>query len=104
MTEDEWNSGFTRCFGMRLGGDAMLEWDDRGERVLDDTFLLLFNGDVSTIPFKLPLSKPEVAWEPILSTSDPDLGPGGDLRPGGTRIPLEGRSVTVLRRIDGESE
>ena len=33
MTEEEWNTGFTRCFGMRLGGDAMLEWDEHGERV-----------------------------------------------------------------------
>src|SRR5690606_10853684 len=54
MTEDEWNSGFTRCFGMRLGGDAMLEWDERGERVTDDTFLLLFNADSLNISFTLP--------------------------------------------------
>ncbi|HET6312495.1 MAG TPA: glycogen debranching protein GlgX, partial [Chloroflexia bacterium] len=29
MTEAEWGSHTTRCFGMRLGGDAMMEWDDR---------------------------------------------------------------------------
>src|SRR5690606_21646807 len=63
MTEEQWNSGFTRCFGMRLGGDAMLEWDEYGERVVDDTFLILFNGDPETVEFTLPLSKPEAGWE-----------------------------------------
>jgi isoamylase len=100
MTEEQWNSGFTRCFGMRLGGDAMLEWDEQGERVVDSTFLLLFNADVSEIPFTLPLSKPGVAWESVLTTSDPAVQQGAHVWPGGTEMPLEGRSVTVLRRID----
>jgi isoamylase len=100
MTEEQWNSGFTRCFGMRLGGDAMLEWDEQGERVVDSTFLLLFNADASEIPFTLPLSKPGVAWESVLTTSDPAVQQGAHVWPGGTEMPLEGRSVTVLRRID----
>jgi len=102
MTEEEWNSGFTRCFGMRLGGDAMLEWDDQGERLLDETFLLLFNGDPSRIPFVLPMSKPEVRWELILTTAEPAARRDVLIRHGGTELPLEGRSVTLLRRLDGE--
>jgi isoamylase len=100
MTDEEWNSGFTRCFGMRLGGDAMLEWDERGERVTDETFMLLINGDPSLIPFVLPLSKPDVRWELVLTTVDPDLAQGSHIWDGGTEHPLEGRSVTVLRRLD----
>jgi isoamylase len=102
MTEEQWNSGFTRCFGMRLGGDAMLEWDEYGERILDDTFLILFNGDPATVSFTLPLSKPEVGWELALTTSDEFASPGAGRWGGGTELPLEGRSVTVLRRIDQE--
>jgi len=100
MTEEEWNSGFTRCFGMRLGGDAMLEWDEHGERVIDDTFLLLFNGDPSTILFRLARSKPDVRWEMVLSTADPSLARGSIAWDGGTELPLVGRSVTILRRLD----
>ena len=58
MTEEEWNSGFTRCFGMRLGGDAILEWDEQGRRVTDDTFLLLYNADPGMMSFRLPASSP----------------------------------------------
>jgi len=98
MTEGEWNSGNTRCFGMRLGGDAMLEWDERGERVVDDTFLLIFNGGVETSVFVVPNSTAGVSWEVVLTTSDPSPTPPPAEVPGGSEYQVEGRSVTVLRR------
>ena len=102
MTEEEWNTHFTRCFGMLLGGDAMLEWDEHGERVTDDTFLLLFNADRNTVPFTLPRRTPDVRWELVLTTSDPSAADGSAEYPGASQLPLEGRSVTVLRRLTGE--
>jgi isoamylase len=99
MTEEEWNTHFTRCFGMLLGGDAMLEWDEHGERVTDDTFLLLFNADVETIPFTLPRRSPGVRWRMVLTTSDPAVEEGSAEFPGASEIPLEGRSVTILCRL-----
>ncbi len=99
MTEGEWNSGHTRCFGMRLGGDAMLEWDERGERVVDDTFILIFNGGAEPSTFVLPNSNAGASWEIVVSTSDPlpekppaPIAGGGECR-------VEERSVTVLRRL-----
>jgi isoamylase len=103
MTEEEWNTHFTRCFGMLLGGDAMLEWDEHGERVTDDTFILLFNADNNTIPFTLPRRTPTVRWRLVLSTSDASLQWGDREYPGATQIDLEGRSVTVLCRYHGEA-
>ena len=102
MTEEEWNSGTTRCFGMRLGGDAMLEWDERGERVTDDTFLLIFNGDAGPAPFTLPGGGSGVAWTLVLSTAEPELEEGAWEQQGGAELTLAGRSVTVLlRRVGG---
>jgi glycogen operon protein len=98
MTEGEWNGGGTRCFGMRLGGDAMLEWDDRGERVLDDTFLLIFNGGTETSTFTLPNSLAGASWETVISTADPFPAQPPQNLPGGGGCQVEGRSVTVLRR------
>jgi isoamylase len=100
MTEDEWNSGFIRSFGMRLGGDAMMEWDERGERVIDDTLLLLFNGATEPVDFVLPRAKADVAWEIVLTTQDPSIAEGSRVQDGGTEILLEPRSVTVLRRLE----
>lgn len=101
MTESEWNSGFVACFGMRLAGDAMLEWDERGERVLDDTFLLLFNGAASDQTFTLPTATTPVAWEYVIGSADDAKEEGSERWPAGESLQLVARSVTVLKRIDG---
>ncbi len=98
MTEEEWNTQFTRCFGMRLGGDAMMEWDEQGERIRDDTFLLLLNADQNDIPFTLP-GVESVAWEVAVDTSKEDR-PGGAM-PAGSQVLLPGRSMLVLKRARG---
>ena len=41
MTEQDWDSGFGRCVAVFLNGEGIAELDPRGERVTDDSFLLL---------------------------------------------------------------
>jgi glycogen operon protein len=98
MTEEQWARGVTRCFGMRLGGDAMLEWDEKGERVRDMTFLLLFNSEAHDVDFTLPGAEPDVVWTMVLTTSDPNVQVGASYHDGRTPLRLEARSVTVLKR------
>jgi isoamylase len=98
MADEEWNSHHLRCFGMRLAGDAMMEWDERGRRVVDDSFLLLLNADPKVMPFILPKSAEGVTWEMVLDTNAPDVEEGGWVIPGGEPVDLEGRSLMVLRR------
>ena len=43
MTDETWNSPDVRCLGVRLNGDAIDEVDERGERIVGDTLLLLLN-------------------------------------------------------------
>jgi isoamylase len=97
MTDEEWNSGFIRCFGMCLGGEAMEEFDERGERVTDDTFLLLFNADGLSIDFTLPDCGAESGWAMVLDTSDPALQEGEMWYRDGENLTLQGRSMVVLR-------
>jgi isoamylase len=99
MTEEEWNSNHFRCFGMRLAGDAMIEWNEIGERVTDDSFLLLLNADTKTIPFTLPRSAPDVRWELVLDTYRPELQQGDEVTDGGEEFPLHGRSLVLMRRL-----
>jgi isoamylase len=99
MTDEEWNSDLFRSFGMRLGGDAMIEWNERGERVTDETYLLLFNADPEDERFVLPAANPGVSWCCVIDTARPELDDGEEILPGGTRVDLEGRSLRVLRRL-----
>ncbi|MBV9774877.1 MAG: glycogen debranching protein GlgX [Gemmatimonadetes bacterium] len=97
MTDQEWNSGFVRAFGMSLAGDAMEEWDDQGEQIVDDSFLLLFNADGGSIDFTLPVLADTAAWEVVLDTNEPGLAEGERSFPAGREYTLEGRTMVVLR-------
>jgi isoamylase len=100
MTDADWSQSFLRAVGLRLAGDAILETNDFGERILDDTFLLLCNAHHEPIPFHLPKAKHP--WELLLTTADPDLADQLPLPP----LPylVEGRSLTVLRTPSREED
>jgi glycogen operon protein len=97
MTDEEWNSD-VRSFGMLLGGDAMLEWDEEGERVEDDTFLLLFNGAPEPQGFTLPMTPTPAHWEVALDTSRPASEQDERRMDPRSSFEMPGRSMAVLRR------
>ena len=43
MTDAEWQAEGVRAIGLRLAGDAIDDRGPRGERIVDDTLLLLLN-------------------------------------------------------------
>jgi glycogen operon protein len=96
MTDVEWNSGFVKCFGMVLGGDAIEEWDDRGRQVRDDDFLLLLNADGAPMSFTLPPCVVSTVWEMVLDTDAPEMDEGARAWRPGDELRLEGRSMVVL--------
>ncbi len=101
MTEEDWNNPETRCFGLRLAGDAIEELDERGNRVVGDTLLILLNSHHERLPFVLPAHKPRLRWELLLDTREP-VGRGGEqVRRGGEVFDLEGRALAFFR-LHGE--
>jgi len=94
MTDEVWNSPDVRTVGMRLNGDAIDEADERGERVVGDTLLVIFNAGEATASFLLPGVATE-RWETLIDTADPWI-PARRLR-GGERYELQPRSLAVLR-------
>jgi isoamylase len=68
MTEKQWNTPHTRCFGVVLFGDS-IDVDEEGEEISGDTILLLFNADHDlTIPFVLPTIEEQLPWQRLLDT------------------------------------
>jgi glycogen operon protein len=97
MTEENWQDRLARCIGLRLAGDAIEEVDTLGDRITDDTFLLLLNAHHAPLPFILPAHRPGVMWELLLDTRTPE---GRRLhRPmrGGEVYELEARCVALLQ-------
>jgi isoamylase len=97
MSDEDWNNSETRCFGLRLAGDAIEELDDRGNRIVDDTLLILLNAHHEPIPFTLPAHRRKVRWEVVLDTYDPSLDrKKRRLMRGGEIYDLKDRSLVVL--------
>jgi glycogen operon protein len=69
MNDDAWNSGFVRSLGMLLPGDQIDELDERGHRIIDDTFLLLLNAHHEPIDFQLP-SHADGDWQIVFDTAE----------------------------------
>jgi glycogen operon protein len=97
MTEESWRDPVAHCIGLRLAGDAIAEVDVRGERITDDTFLILLNAHHAPQRFVLPAHRAGIRWEILLDTRAP--GPSRRLRlfPAGRPYDLEGRCVALFR-------
>ena len=97
MTEENWRDPLARCIGLRLAGDAIEEVDAQGERITDDTLLILLNAHHEAVPFIVPAHRRSVRWEVLLDTRTGDgLRRHQPLR-GGEAYDLEGRCLAVLR-------
>jgi len=96
MTDEDWANPEIRCFGLRLAGDAIEELDGRGNRVVDDTLLILLNAHYETRPFVLPAHRRKLHWWVILDTSEPTTRRERQLR-GAVPYPLNDRSLVLLR-------
>ena len=99
MEDEEWNSD-VRAFAILLGGDAMMEWDEQGERVVDDTFLLLFNGAPEPAAFTLPGTPTPANWEVMVDTSRPAAEQEPRKQAPQSSLEMPGRSMMVLRRLE----
>jgi len=68
MGHDQWSAGDLIAIGMFLNGEEISEPGPRGERIVDDSFLLLFNGP-DPVRFRLPNGKWAGAFELVLDTA-----------------------------------
>jgi glycogen operon protein len=94
MTDEVWNAPDVRSLGMRLNGDAIDEADERGERVVGESLLIIFNSNAAPQPFTLPPATPD-RWEVLVDTADPETA-ARRVR-AGDRYELQPSSMAVLR-------
>jgi glycogen operon protein len=101
MTEDDWTSGHAAGIGMFLNGDGIQARDQRGQRVVDDSFLLLLNAWHEPIEWKIADQWGE-AWEVLVDTAmglPRNVPTNGSTEAVRGAVVLTDRSVVLLRRI-----
>jgi glycogen operon protein len=98
MTEADWRNEQAHSLAVRLAGDAVDELDERGNRINDDTLLLLLNAHHRAVSFVLPAHRPGVVWEQLLDTRE-SFGRRKTRRTvkGGASYRLEARSLALFR-------
>jgi glycogen operon protein len=95
MTDEMWNSPEVRGLGVRLNGDAIQDTDERGERIVGDTLLLILNAGDRLLSFVLPATAAIERWDTLVDTADP-WQPARRLR-AGDRYDLPGHAMAVLK-------
>jgi len=97
MTQRDWRTPEIRQLGVFLNGKEIQTPGPRGEAVIDDDFLLLFNAHGDPAVFTLPPRRFARRWATALSTAEPDAE--GAVFPARGLVPAEGRSIVVLRSV-----
>jgi glycogen operon protein len=95
MTGQDWDNSETRCFGLSLAGDAINETDARGNRIVDDTLLILLNAHFEAVPFVLPELKPNCQGQLLLDTREGMVRLSPRMRRRAT-YQMEGRSLALF--------
>ncbi|HTQ18260.1 glycogen debranching protein GlgX [Mycobacterium sp.] len=96
MTPEEWNTSRHKCVGVFLNGDAITAPDARGQRVVDDSFLLCFNSHQGAVDFVIPPSDYAQQWAVELDTND--LSDTSRVMAADEKVSLAGRSLLILRK------
>ena len=94
MTQRDWNDSGTRTVGIFLNGREIRERTPRGEPIVGDSFLLLFNAHSEPVVFTLPTRRFGSRWRVELATGN---APEGTLD-ARVLLAVDAHSLILLRR------
>ncbi|GAA4010787.1 glycogen debranching protein GlgX [Streptomyces plumbiresistens] len=99
MTQRDWDRSQASALTVFLNGNAISEPGARGERITDDSFLLMFNASPKTLEFVVPVNHGR-QWQVLVDTARTDGVPPGTVAKvqAGDRLTLVDRSMVVLQR------
>ena len=105
MTDGDWMHPDAKALAVLVNGQAISEPGPRGQHIVDQSFLLLFNSHSEEITFTLPGRRFGESWEVMIDTSA-SPGPGDGAGRGqdelaelgaSAKVKVAGRSVQLLR-------
>lgn len=101
MGQSDWDFAFGKSLMVYFNGKAIQEPDARGQRIEDDSFIMMFNAYHEPIDFTLPDTEFGPAWKLIVDTNV-DTGYPDEAKTlrAGDSIAVEARSTLILRLDD----
>jgi glycogen operon protein len=100
MTHEDWDESIHKCVAVFLNGEAISAPNERGERVVDDSFLLCFNAGDDPVDFVTPNNDYAKEWTVDLDTNEPTGRKEGadQVVTAEEKVSLPSRSLLVLRK------
>ena len=99
MAEEHWGEGFAKAVGVFLNGEGIGDPDPRGERIIDDSYYVLFNAHHEALRFVLPKENWGKEWMVVLDTAATRAEEEQGSHKAGEEVGVEARSLKVLRRV-----
>ena len=96
MSEEHWSQDYAKSLSVFLDGRGIHSPGPRGEKILDDSFFIIFNAHHDTLDFILPKTKYGKSWTKIIDTSLSKIEKEENYQPE-QRIKVDGRSVILLK-------
>lgn len=96
MTEAHWNYDFAKSLGIYLNGRGLHSLGPKGERIIDDSFYVIFNAHHEPLNYTLPPSKYAKTWTKVLDTTENIIQESNTYK-AGENITVEGRSILLLQ-------
>ena len=103
MTEQDWATWYARAMTVYLNGDAITDPDERGQRVVDDSFLVLINASGEDIDFTLPGADYAPGWQVVLGTAPADWGEALPRHDANNVVGVQAHSMLFLIAEDEET-
>jgi len=101
MSDDDWQRSYAKSLAVFLNGEAIQSPDARGARVVDDSFLVLFNAHSEPVNFTMPDALRSSRWEFVLYSA---TGLSEDLPAEAPETgDVAGWSVVVLKKRNGST-
>ncbi|HEY8170248.1 MAG TPA: glycogen debranching protein GlgX [Candidatus Limnocylindria bacterium] len=99
MTDEQWQAPGVRTLAVQFAGDAINDRGPHGERITDDTLLIILNADERPVAFTLPNHEAARRWEVVFDTVHATFTAAHGEHDGGATYRVAERSVVCLRRL-----
>ncbi|MEM9946110.1 MAG: glycogen debranching protein GlgX [Cyanobacteria bacterium P01_D01_bin.36] len=97
INDAEWHDSSTQAISIFLNGAEIPNLDSRGQRILDDSFVLLFNPSDESLEFTIPETIETKEWQIVVDTDSSDgFIEDGKIYKRDQPVPVASRSLTIL--------
>ncbi|EOR95170.1 Glycogen debranching enzyme [Arcticibacter svalbardensis MN12-7] len=99
MPDENWGHDFAKSLGVFLNGNAIRSVGPKGEKIIDDSFYVIFNAHYEPLNFVLPEEKYGKEWTKVLDTHENFFETEGDRFKSSESLLVESRSIVLLRLV-----